>query len=589
MNKTQYKRIRKLIAKLKEQAQREGLTSAELEIVIGKALQSQGFSVDEYQEAEKKFKDEISELDDPDVPFFVAGRGEKGERGMVGPQGPMGIQGPPGPPGPPGPKGEKGDTVINKEDIEEFRNKLTEFNFDKENLTTSVNKRFVELDKKLGGYVRTSVLAPSVKELVIPELNRVLRSFQSQIYSANRRIDALGNHALLSATHTDTTASTVARGDIIVGTGASATWDNLALGAAGKILRSDGTDLVYSTLTMPDTAAVSTILYASATNTIAALATANSGVLVTSGTGVPSIATDIPTAVTIGTAYIYRVGGTDVALADGGTNASLTASTGGIVYSGASALAILAGTATANQVLLSGSSAAPAWSTATYPATTTVSQLLYSSATNTIAGLATANNGVLITSGTGVPSISSTIPSATQDNITRVGTITSGVWSSSITSATLTNALTLSENASIALDPAGSADGKYTGITVTGTGGTTIAFGDLIYLDPTDSRWELADANAAAAADGDSRGILGIAVSTSSDGAAVTVLLQGIVRADAVFPALTIGGPVYVSETAGDIVVTQPTTTDVVIRIVGIAITADEIFFNPDNTWVTHT
>ena len=90
-------------------------------------------------------------------------------------------------------------------------------------------------------------------------------------------------------------------------------------------MRSDGTDLIYTTLTIPDTAAISTILYASATNVISALTTANSGVLVTSGTGVPSIATDIPTAVTIGTAYIYRVGGTDVAVADGGTGSSTAA------------------------------------------------------------------------------------------------------------------------------------------------------------------------------------------------------------------------------------------------------------------------
>ena len=155
---------------------------------------------------------------------------------------------------------------------------------------------------------------------------------------------------------------------------------------------------------------------------------------------------------------------------------------------------------------------------------------------------------------------------------------------------TATGVITLAENSSIALDPANSADGKYTGTTITGTAGATLAFGDLIYLDPTDSRWELADANAAAAADGDSRGILGICVlAAAADASATTILLQGIVRADAVFPALTIGAPVYVSETAGDIVVTQPVTTDVVIRIVGIAITADEIFFNPDNTWVTHT
>src|SRR3989338_1093327 len=83
----------------------------------------------------------------------------------------------------------------------------------------------------------------------------------------------------------------------------------------------------WTTTTYPATNAVSTLLYASSANVMAALATANSGVLVTSGTGVPSIATDIPTAVTIGTAYIYRVGGTDVAVADGGTNCSVASIT----------------------------------------------------------------------------------------------------------------------------------------------------------------------------------------------------------------------------------------------------------------------
>lgn len=134
------------------------------------------------------------------------------------------------------------------------------------------------------------------------------------------------------------------------------------------------------------------------------------------------------------TGYITRTGSgtyafsTLIPLSSGGTNAALTASNGGIFYSTASAGAILSGTATANQMLLSGSSTTPAWSTATHPATTTINQILYSSSANVIAGLATANSGVLITSAGGVPSISSTIPSATQDNITRTGTITSGVW-----------------------------------------------------------------------------------------------------------------------------------------------------------------
>lgn len=158
-----------------------------------------------------------------------------------------------------------------------------------------------------------------------------------------------------------------------------------------------------------------------------------------------------------------------------------------------------------------------------------------------------------------------------------------------LTGGTMSGNITLGENTSIALDPAGSATDKYTGITVTGTAGYTQAFGDLVYLDPTDSRWEAADANSASGADGDARGILGMVVSAGTDGTACTILLNGIIRADAKFPTFTVNNPIYVSETAGAVTQTQPTTTDVVIRIVGSALTADEMYFNPDWTWTTHT
>ena len=79
---------------------------------------------------------------------------------------------------------------------------------------------------------------------------------------------------------------------------------------------------------------------------------------------------------------------------------------------------------------------------------TTINQLLYSSATNVIAGLTTANNGVLITSGTGAPSISSTLPSATQDNITRLGTIA-------------TSLLFTTSNNNITMDTADASDTKF--------------------------------------------------------------------------------------------------------------------------------
>lgn len=163
---------------------------------------------------------------------------------------------------------------------------------------------------------------------------------------------------------------------------------------------------------------------------------------------------------------------------------------------------------------------------------------------------------------------------------------TSTLTNKTLTSPTLTTpsafttggTITLAENTSIALDPAGSADGKYSGITIAGTAGATLAFGDLVYLAAADSRWELADADAATTADR----MLGMVVlAAASDGSATNILLQGNIRADAAFPALTIGSPVYVGETAGDVQTAIPTGADNIIRRVGYALTADELYFNP--------
>jgi len=137
----------------------------------------------------------------------------------------------------------------------------------------------------------------------------------------------------------------------------------------------------------------------------------------------------------------------------------------------------------------------------------------------------------------------------------------------------------------IALAATLSGDGTYSGITITGTAGATLSFGDLCYLNNDDSRWELADANLSDGYDA----MLGICVLAGNDGDATRMLLFGNVRADTAFPSLTIGKPAYISETAGDIVVSAPTTADVCVRIVGYALTADELFFNPEKTVVIHT
>jgi len=61
--------------------------------------------------------------------------------------------------------------------------------------------------------------------------------------------------------------------------------------STGSILRADGTNWAATTSTYPTTNAISTLLYASSANVMGALATANSAILATNSSGVPSITT----------------------------------------------------------------------------------------------------------------------------------------------------------------------------------------------------------------------------------------------------------------------------------------------------------
>lgn len=93
-------------------------------------------------------------------------------------------------------------------------------------------------------------------------------------------------------------------------------------------------------------------------------------------------------------------------------------------------------------------------STATFANTYTANDLLYASSSNTVAGLSSADNGVLITSGSGVPSISSTLPSAVQGNITELGDLTTlYVGNLELTSNTISST---NSNGNINLTPDGS-------------------------------------------------------------------------------------------------------------------------------------
>lgn len=97
-------------------------------------------------------------------------------------------------------------------------------------------------------------------------------------------------HTLLDGSyHTDTTAGTVVRGDLVTGQGASPTWTRLPLGAANTFLRSDGTDALWSTLTLPNAATLGDVVYASAANTMTMLGIgAAGGLFIVGGAGIPA-------------------------------------------------------------------------------------------------------------------------------------------------------------------------------------------------------------------------------------------------------------------------------------------------------------
>ena len=123
-------------------------------------------------------------------------------------------------------------------------------------------------------------------------------------------------------------------------------------------------------------------------------------------------------------------------------------------------------------------------------------------------------------------------------------------------------------------------DHTWSGITCAGVAGDDVAFGQLLYLSSTDGRWEKADADAV----GTTSPMLGICLTTSaSDGGAIVLLLIGFFRDDTY--TVTVGAPVYVSCTAGEITATAPVGAGDQIRKVGFGHDdTHTIWFCPDHT-----
>lgn len=155
---------------------------------------------------------------------------------------------------------------------------------------------------------------------------------------------------------------------------------------------------------------------------------------------------------------------------------------------------------------------------------------------------------------------------------------------STLTNKTLTNPVITIPDITYTVEP--SVDDTAFGDKLAGVlAGDTIAQWDLVYLDSTSGRWELADADAATTSGGV---LLGLAMTASTDGNALTVLLRGIVRNDG-WTWTGAGKKLYPSTTAAGMTETQPSGTDDVVRPIADTLSDDCIWFAPGQSYITHT
>jgi hypothetical protein len=197
--------------------------------------------------------------------------------------------------------------------------------------------------------------------------------------------------------------------------------------------------------------------------------------------------------------------------------------------------------------------------------------------------VATHTSGIL-TITTGELRITSANVGTNADSVPTLSS-TSTLTNKTLTAPTLGGATSLADGATIKLIVP-TADGTATGPTTAAfvSGYTSSAIGDLVILDSS-GKWQKTDANTASIYNG----MLGVALAVAATDAALLVALPGSIVYATAFPTMTIGAAMYMSETAGVITATAPTTTDSATRIIGYAVHADKIFFNPSNDYITHT
>ena len=118
------------------------------------------------------------------------------------------------------------------------------------------------------------------------------------------------------------------------------------------------------------------------------------------------------------------------------------------------------------------------------------------------------------------------------------------------------------------------ANNTETGLTAQMLAGGAISAFDLVCIHTTNSEVVEADASTYATARA-----IGIAPAAISDTATGTILLQGFIRNDSW--SWTPGSALYLSETAGAMTHTPPSTDGAFVQVVGVALNSDVAYFNP--------
>jgi hypothetical protein len=125
------------------------------------------------------------------------------------------------------------------------------------------------------------------------------------------------------------------------------------------------------------------------------------------------------------------------------------------------------------------------------------------------------------------------------------------------------------------------ADHTYTGLSASMLAGGAISAFDLVCVHTTTQEVVEADASAYATAR-----VIGIAPAAISDTATGTILLHGFIRDDTW--TWTAGSTLYLSETAGAMTHTAPSTDGAFVQVVGVALSPDVVYINPSMDVIEH-